>query len=182
MLFSAKKVLANHMNYDLVIWVTTQPGRITLEYTNANHHFQISRSVDAFSEIEIKKKFEVFQLWYCELMDWHDIKFMDRCLVEHLQIFCDNLLIIPAFYDPMDSFFNLHQVSTNECISMFADKILPDSFYSHYQDTRIGHLSLRSQEILADKVVENLVPGCFQTSYDCFPQFDNPDFLTKTKF
>ena len=112
-------------------------------------------------------------------MCWEDEKFMDRCLVAYMQTVCDNLLTIPAFYDPMESDFNLHQVSLNECKSMFADKILPDSFWCDYDDSRTGHLSQKSQEILADLVTHNLVPGTLQTSYDFFPQYTNPSFLRK---
>jgi hypothetical protein len=179
LVFSAKKVMARSNQFDLVIWITTAVGRLSLEYDNdSTHHFSIGRTDFAYQDIQ--NKYEIWKKYWQHVMVWEDEKLMGRALVEMVQNRCNNLLILPGFSDPMDSTFNLFRVFQRE-VEMLYDGVFSDAFYEDYADSRVGHLSNQSHEILAGLLSHNLCPGTFTADIDLFPRYLNPDFVIKNK-
>jgi hypothetical protein len=178
LLFSAKKILTSAREFDLVIWVTTQPGRQSLEWANGNYHFQIGRG--DFQENNVQHRFEIWRRWWTEVMDWDDEKIMSRALIEMVQNRCDNLLIVPGFPDPMDSEFSLFHIFQREVELLYGGDF-SDRFYTEYADNRVGHLSQQSHEILAELLSHDLSAGTFTADIDLFPRYLHPNFVAKNK-
>lgn len=180
LLYSAKKILEHHRLYDLVIWCTTQPGRLSLDYGHVSFHFQISQSDHKRDGNNIQAMFEIWKKYMTTVVDWQDEKLQSKAVIEMVQNHCPNVLIVPGFQDPLDADFNLFSVFQRE-VEMLYGGNFSDDFYKDYVDARIGHLSQESHEILANELATCLRPGIFQMDLDRFPRFVDPPFIGKQK-
>jgi hypothetical protein len=82
-----------------------------------------------------------------------------------------NLMIIPCFFPPLDSAFNLYELCTKELKTFFPKKEV-NEIYKSYADLRMCHLTEKNNEILAELINSNLKSGIFVTEYSNF-SFEN---------
>jgi hypothetical protein len=107
------------------------------------------------------------------VFDWPTENFVGRSIVSYIQTMFSNIMVVPCFPPPLEAKFNLYNLSEREINFYFPGKDFSDVFKNYY-DTRVGHLTLNNQRILAELINSNLSPGVFQTSYNNFPDPTQP--------
>jgi hypothetical protein len=169
--FSAKLIKQYALDYDLVIWCLTTPGRFSLPHTVNNRTVHITTAQDqrSFSDIEIQKKFLVCIDYLKYMFDWETENLIGFSLAQHLQNLYQNIMIVPCFLPPLSAEFNLYNLCQWEANFYFPEKSIPE-IYKSYHDLRAGHLTQENQKILAELLNQNLKPGVFQTDYNSFVQ------------
>jgi hypothetical protein len=78
-----------------------------------------------------------------------------------------NLMIIPCFQMPLQTEFNLFEVSSREIQTVLPGQEL-HVVYQSRRDIRTCHLTEKNNKILAELVCANLKPGIFTTEYTNF--------------
>lgn len=176
LIFSAKKILENHQDYEFVIWCVTSSNRITVwhraNYTEISVHVT-GRHHQTHPDPEIQHKIDVTEQYLLHAWDGVDEEFASRCIIEYVRTRVKNLLIIPCFpapiFDGPDSAgFNLFTLCQRETDFYFPNIPLGD-LYDLYSDNRSGHFTDQTQRKLAELISASLAPGIFSASYGDFP-------------
>lgn len=176
LIFSAKKILENHQDYEFVIWCVTSSNRVTV-WHRANHK-EISVHVTGpgtqdHRDPEIQHKINVTKQYLLHAWDGIDEEFADRCVIEYVKSQVKNLLIIPCFSGPIFenaesagfNLFALHQKETN----FYFPNVPIEAVIDQYQENRPGHFTDSTQKKLAELISKSLTPGIFSTNYEDFP-------------
>lgn len=169
-LFSAQLIEQHAVNYDLVIWCLTTPGRFSFPGpTPEERSYHVTTSWDEChtKDIDLAKKHAVCVDYLKYVFDWKNESFVGKSIVSYIQSTFSNIMIIPCFPPPLSANFNLYGLCEREAQAFFPGKELHE-IYKDYRDIRAGHLTLENHEILARLVNDSLTPGVFQTSYDNF--------------
>lgn len=168
-LFSADLIQKHARDYDLAIWCLTTPGRFSLPHKTHDRSVHVTTAWDRCQsdDVEVRKKHSVCIDYLKYIFDWDTENFVGRAIVSYVQQHNPNVMIIPCFPPPLSARFNLYSLCEWEAAFYFPGKTIPD-IYQQYQDLRPGHISRQNQEVLADLISKQLVPGVFQTSYDNF--------------
>ena len=169
-IYSAKKILEQYQDYDLVIWCLTQGGRQTVYFEDRPYHFAPGCNFKTASAFIQQKFMQYIDHWSSGLLDWENERFNGRNAVHYVTDVCKNVMVIPCFQEPLACDFNLFELSKKEAKFYFGE-VDAEDFYNRYHDLRAGHLSPSSQKILASEIEKKLVPGIFQTEYS---KFSNP--------
>jgi hypothetical protein len=185
-LFSAKLIEKHYSEFDFIIWAVTNPPRISIEideppynlhFTNSSHHDPIK-----FRNLESKYKVKAANDYYNYLLVPDDFHLTAKSLVEYQKNNHDNLMLIPCFFDPLQTEFNLYNLCEWEAKYYFPNILggMPE-IYKKYGDLRRCHLTMKNNFILAELVSLNLKPGIFQTDYSNFvlPEEEDFDFYWK---
>lgn len=165
--FSAELIDRLADNYELVIWCLTTPGRFSFKVDNIQHHVTTAWDRYRGTNLEISKKHQVCIDYLKYIFEWDEENFVGRSVVSYITAQHNNVMIIPCFPPPLRAKFNLYTLCEQEAQYYFPGKTIPE-IYQNYQDLRPGHISDNNQEILAQLINDNLVPGVFQTDYNKF--------------
>ena len=170
-LYSAKLIEKHAAQYDFVIWCATNPMRLSIQIDESPHnlHFTASNSHDQkhFTLDSSKVKCNLASNYYHQLLEIDDDGLVCRSLINYQLQKRDNLMIIPCFYDPLATDFNLYNVCEQEAQYYFPSTSIPE-VYLTFNDIRRCHLSIDNNQILSDLVAANLSSGVFQTEYSHF--------------
>jgi hypothetical protein len=172
-LFSAQLIKQHAVNYDLVIWCVTTPGRFSFPAGNQSYHVTTSSDAYRTDDPDLVKKHKVCVDYLKYVFDWESENLVGQALVTYIQTLFSNVMVIPCFSSPLSTEFNLYDISQRELEFYFPGKE-PADIYKDYLDMRAAHLTLGNHKILAELVNDNLKPGVFQTSYDNFPDPTTP--------
>lgn len=169
-MFSTMLLKEKHREFDFNIWCLTTPGRFSFRSPNGewvhttNHPLFVK---DQHKNIEIQIKLDVCKQYLTLLFDWPQEDFIGQSIAEKLLRDIPNLMIIPCFWSPLGTEFNLSKVCAKELAEFFGEEPV-HKIYERYQDIRQAHLTLHNNRVLADLVAKNLRPGIFQTDYNNF--------------
>lgn len=174
-IFSAKKILENHQDYDFIIWCVTSPNRITVwhraDYTEISVHVTGRRHVNHKNPI-IQHKIDVTKQYLLHAHDGPDGDFAGRCVIEYVRNMVSNILIIPCFgapiYNDDDSEFTLYGLCKKETQYYFPHQEISE-IYDKFIDIRSGHFTESTHQVLAEKISVSLRPGIFTCGYEEFP-------------
>jgi len=169
--FSAQLIEQRATDYDLVIWCVTTPGRFSFPEHEGPWHgsYHITSASDRCNttNIDLANKHQACVDYLKYVFEWPTENLIGRSIVSYLQTQFSNIMIIPCFPGPLEAEFNLYDLSQREIDHYFPGKEFADIFKNYY-DTRVGHLTLNNQKLLARFINDNLAPGLFQTNYDLF--------------
>ena len=175
LVFSARKILEKHHNYDLIIWCVTSSMRITVWHRSNYQEIPVhvtGRHHVINNDPEIQTKINATEQYLIHAWDAPDGEFVSTCVIKNVQNQVHNLLIIPCFPAPMnhimDLSFNLFDLCQQETDHYFNGVPLGD-VYDKYYDVREGHFTLSTHKKLAQLVAESLKPGIFTARYEDFP-------------
>lgn len=163
--FSAQLIEQHARNYDMVIWCVTTPGRFSFP---GSYHVTTANDQCNTTDLDLINKHQACVNYLKYVFDWPTENLLGRSIVSYIQTQFSNVMVVPCFPAPLNAEFNLYNLSQREIDHYFPGKEVGDVF-KHYYDTRVGHLTLDSQKILAQLINDNLEPGIFQVSYDLFP-------------
>ena len=181
LLWSAKQLVQHHDKFDFIIWVITNPMRISIELDEKPYaiHFT-STSAPAFTKFlkldSSKSKVHAVEMWFKYLMDTDEQHLIAKALLHLYKNTYDNLLMVPAFCDSIypyatdSNMFNLYDLCAKEAKHYGSDV---GFLLSH--DRRQCHLSIENNAILASLINDNLKPGLFQTDYNNFNMHPSAD-------
>jgi len=163
----------HHSKFDFNIWCVTTPARISV--ANGNDFFHSSYNSLQSAELDLafdnQEVVDACKKYFKYIFSWDYENFLGKIIVEHYLRTVPNLMIIPCFPAPLESFFNLYDLCYHEIKLFFPKQRLEDIFKSH-KDLRQCHLTVKNNEILAKLISDNLVPGIFQTKFENF-EFSN---------
>lgn len=168
--FSAQLIEQHAADYDLVIWCVTTPGRFSFP---GSYHVTTATDQCTTTDIDLANKHQACVDYLKYVFDWPTENLIGKSMVSYIQAQFPNIMILPCFPAPLESNFNLYNLSQQEIDHYFPGKEFGDIFKNYY-DIRVGHLTLENQKILAQLINNNLTPGIFQTSYDLFPTPTQP--------
>lgn len=178
--FSAKKILEKHKDYEFVIWCVTSADRATV-WHRANYK-EISVHVTGrhhvmHSDPEMQLKIDATQQYLLHAWDGPDNEFQSRCVIEHVKSLVPNMLLIPCFAGPLFNAdnvgFNLFELCQRETDFYFNNQELGD-IYDRYLDSRPGHFTDSTHRVLADLISHSLISGTFSADYEDFPAPTEP--------
>jgi len=160
--FSAKLVDLYAGNFDLVIWAVTDSVRITVQ--DQKDLINLSPGVLG-NKLTVHE--EAYQSYIKYLYDQKESNFVATCVIKSLMFEHGNILVLPAFPNPLELPFSLYNLSEYEAQYYFANQSL-SYVWNHYRDLRSGHISNANQIRLAELLNKNLVSGVFQATLEEF--------------
>lgn len=176
LLWSARLIEQHRHDFDFIIWVVTDPCRISIDLDESPYNIHMStpdkKSLWIVRQLKLessKNKLQAVDMWFKYLMDVNDQALIATGLLHLYKNIYSNLLMVPAFYDSIypyetdSNMFNLYDLSAKEGLHYDSDI----SFLLS-KENRQCHLSIENNTILARLINDNLKPGFFQTSYDNF--------------
>lgn len=177
LLFGAQRIDELSNEYDFIIWTLTTLGRFSFFYEPEKKWCHLSAAGSSKNTIHVDSKLEKMQCmandYLSNLVQWRQEEIMGACVArDYLRIY-NNLMIIPAFSDPLYTDFELSRLSHWELELLLPGWDLGDVF-SHYNEKRPAHLCRKNNKILADLIAANLKPGIFQANYDDFVRATQP--------
>jgi hypothetical protein len=167
-LFSAQLIEQHASKYDIVMWCVTTPGRFSFVDNNGAYHVTSTTDQCRSTNIDLVKKHQASVDYLKYIFEWPTESFIARAIVSHLQTKFSNIMIIPCFLSPLETKFNLYDLSQKEIDFYFPGKNCTEIFQNYF-DMRVGHLTIDHHKILAKLVNNNLSPGIFQVDYKEFP-------------
>ena len=168
-LFSAQLIDQQAQDYDLVIWALTTPGRFSFKVPGDTYSYHVNNAFTPIhtDNVDLKLKHQACAEYLKYVFDWEQENFVSRALVKYIVSQHDNIMIVPCFPPPMNTEFNLYNMSEREAQSYFPNLTIAE-IYQEYHDMRLGHISRDNQIVLAKLINENLRPGLFQADYEEF--------------
>lgn len=183
LLWSAKKINQHYGKFDFIIWVITNPMRISIDLDESPYNIHLTtpdeKPLWAVRQLKLessKNKLQAVDMWFKYLMDIDEQLLTSKALLHLYKNTYDNLLMVPAFYDSIypyetdSDMFNLYDLCSKEAKHYGSDV---DFLLAH--DGRQCHLTIENNAILASLINDNLKPGLFQTDYNNFNMHPSAD-------
>lgn len=175
LLYSAQLILQHHAQYDFCIWAVTQAGRMSVQHDNKWFHVTPTLRSHTWGLDYLEEIKRAYQTYLKYLYDPAGGQLEGRAVVELVANRVPNLMLIPAFENPLSARFNLIDLSWYECSQLLNRQQYFTTMQTH-NDLRHCHLTEPNNQKLAQLVAENLVPGTFRADYNQFVHFlDNID-------
>jgi hypothetical protein len=160
-LYSAKKILEQCQEYDLVIWCLTGAWRHTLEIGSKKifiHNYDLEYDREFSDLVNIIKEFKN------KIESRQDQILIGQCIHGHVSNTAKNIMTISCSPEILDNATSMYTMSEIELQYFLPDQTLYEIF-SDYQDLRPCHLSLTNNKIFGNYVLERLRPGILDIDY-----------------
>lgn len=168
--YSINLLLEHHTKYDFNIWCTTDVSRRSIMIAGEWYHGRLmGPGKDGIMTIppapdnpRVRQDIETLFRHTEYNQEWRY-----RACVEYAMDSIPNLMVVPCFYQPLETSFTLMDLSEWEWKQYFPKKPITD-LYLAYEDRRYGHLTNENQQILGTLISKNLHPGVFQAKLSDF--------------
>lgn len=190
-IYSVQQIQQHHKDFDFNIWCLSCPGRFSIKIADDDRGGQFWHSPSVMNtQGDIYTKTDLVSphiVGTCRdylkyIFDPEEENLIGKALVHYALEQVPNLMVIPCFYPPLQTPFNLYQLCELELRTFFPDKELHE-IYKQYQDVRACHLSNTNNRILARLINQNLQPGIFSANYEefCFDDLVLAELLAPRK-
>lgn len=168
-LFSAKRILWNYHDYDLIIWCLTGPWRYSIETVRPNIHvynYDLPYTGPFADFVNTVKKFK-------KIENREDEMIIGRALQSYVEKTAGKVMTIASVPEVLNDCTNMYRASELELQYFYPDKTL-DKILSTHDDIRECHLSPTNNQIFGEYVRDNLSTGLLNIDYSIFVKPNEP--------
>lgn len=159
--YSYQKFLESYKNYDKIIFLVTNPGRIFLEKCNIRKHishYDLAKYYRDLAETyEDKLILEAAKDYYLHIVNENYDQCMHNLMVDRIKNLHPNVLLIPCFQNSLPGVYN--NFLFNACVLDWDFYKLKDA--NKYNDIRHSHMNEINNQLLAKEVDQWLAFGEF---------------------
>lgn len=176
---SVEEFIANHCNYDKIVFVATNPFRYEINGQTRNFYINSPVSIDAYLEQVETFSEDWWMLRKCK--EWlgypnsgldEIYQYSHKTMIDYVKDTRPDALLIPAFknsfIEPVS--LSLEEIQAKE-VAQYQSK-----FLEKFEDNRICHLSTANNKLLSDYVRNRLQGNECDLALDNFKEISQEEF------